>query len=99
MVVFEFLGPATNHLNYTSSKPKGLRHRKTKLDPVNQFFMTLVKLRLGLTERYIGFWFGVSLSTVSRYFITWICLDWYPSTQQVEGKMPSVFREKYPLTQ
>ena len=101
MAVFEFLGPAVNHLHYIGSKSRGKRHRKTKLDPLNQFFMTLMKLRLDLNERDIGLRFGVSSSSVSRYFITWVCflykqfteLDWYPSTEQVIGTMPHVFRE------
>ena len=103
---FEFLGPAVYHLRYHGSKSKGKRHRKTKLDPLNQFFLMLVKLKLDLNMRDMAFRFGVSSTSVSRYFITWICflyhqlneLEWYPSTEQVKGTMPMVFREKYPST-
>ena len=35
---FQFLGPASRNLNYVGSKSKGLRHRETKLDPLNQLF-------------------------------------------------------------
>ena len=107
MAFFDFLGPAVDHLNYIGSKSKGKRRRKRKLDPLNQFFMMLMKLRLDFSERYLGLRFGVSTSTVSRYFITWVCflykqlgeLDSYPSTEQVTGTctMPLSFREKYPL--
>ena len=44
---FEFLGPVVNKLNYWGSKKKEgtrQRHRHHKLDPNNQFFLTLVKL-------------------------------------------------------
>ena len=103
MVFFDFLGPAVDHLNYIGSKSKGKHRRKRKLDPLNQFFMMLMKLRLDFSERYLGLRFGVSTSTVSRYFITWVCflykqlgeLDWYPATEQVTGTMPLLFRAKY----
>ena len=103
---FEFLGPAVHHLHYHGSKSMGKRHRKTKLDPLNQFFLMLVKLKLDLNMCDMAFRFGVSSTSVSRYVITWICflyhqlneLVWYPSTEQVKGTMPMVFREKYPST-
>ena len=103
---FDFLGPAAHNLHYHGSKSKGKRRRKTKLDPLNQFFLTLVKLKLDLNMLDIAFRFGISSSSVSRYFITWVCflfhqlneLNWYPSTDQVKGTMPTVFQEKYPST-
>ena len=43
--------------------------------------------------------FQVSTSTVSRYFITWICfLYWFPSREQIAGTLPFAFRERYPTT-
>ena len=104
---FEFLGPAAHNLHYHGSKSKGKRRRKTKLDdPLNQFFLTLVKLKLDLNMVDMAFRFGISSTSVSRYFITWISflyhqlneLNWYPSTEQVKGTMPTVFRDKYPST-
>ena len=41
-----------------------------KLDPFNQFFLTLVKLKLNLNMRDIAFRFQISTASVSRYFIT-----------------------------
>ena len=72
MAFFEFLGPAVNNIQYWGSK-KGSSRRQKKLDPLNCLFLTLIKLRLNLTEQDLAFCFGVSTSTVSRYFITWIC--------------------------
>ena len=68
--------------------------------------MTLIKLKLDLNERDIAFRFGISTTTVSKYFITWICflykqlseLDWFPDTVQVKATMPTAFRNKYPST-
>ena len=103
---FKFLGPAAYNLNYIGSKSKGIRHRTTKLDALNQLLLTLMKLKLDLNERDIAVRFGISTATVSRYFITWICflykhlteLDWFPSPQQIRGTMPAIFQVKYPTT-
>ena len=69
---FNFLGPAVNELRYRGEKEgKGLRHRVRKLDPLNQLFLTLVKLKLNLKQKYLAFRFGISPSVVSRYITTW----------------------------
>ena len=71
---FEFLGPATEHLNYWGEKA-GIRKRNCsrKLDTKNQLFLTLVKLRLNLKLKDLSFRFGFSTSQVSCYITTWIC--------------------------
>ena len=104
---FEFLGPVVNHLNYWGSKEKIRKcQRKRKLDPKNQLFLTLVKLKLNLRHKDLGFRFGLSVSQVSRYITTWICflyhhlkeIDWVPTVEQVKGTLPSSFRDKFPTT-
>ena len=83
-----------------------LRKRCRKLNPENQLFMTLVKLRLNLKTTDLGFRFGLSTSQISRYVTTWLCflyhhvkeLDWMPLTEQVTGTLPCAFREKFPTT-
>ena len=105
---FEFLGPSVNQLKYWGdAERKTIRRRKSlKLDPLNQFFLTLVKLRLDLRVTDLGIRFGISASLVSKYFITWICflyhylkeVDWTPSVAQVSGTMPCVFKDKFPTT-
>ena len=107
LAFFELLGPAVNHLNYWGSKV-GVRKRLRlrKIDPKNQLFLVLVKLRLNLRHRDLAFRFGLSVSLVSRYITTWICflyrelqdIDWIPSIAQVFGSQPSDFREKFPTT-
>ena len=105
---FEFLGTSVNHLKYWGDNEcKTNRRRKSlKLDPINQLFLTLVKLRLDLRVTDLALRFGVSSSSVSKYFITWICflyhylkeIDWTPSVAQVAGTLPCAFREKFPTT-
>ena len=68
--------------------------------------MTLVKLKLDLRERDLAYQFGVAVSVVSKYFITWVCfmychlreVEWVPSVEQVQGTLPLSFKEKYPNT-
>ena len=90
----------------TGELKDSIHSRQKKLDPFNCLFLTLMKLRLNLTEEDLAFRFAISLSTVSRYFITWICfmyhhfkeIDWCPTSKQVAGTMPNAFKEKYPTT-
>ena len=103
---FDFLGPVVHELRYWGSKGKAIRKRKTKLDPLNQFFLTLIKLRLDARERDIAFRFQIAVSTVSKYFITWVSflyhhlseLPWTPTVEQVRGTLPQAFKEKFPDT-
>ena len=104
---YHFLGPVVDKLQYWGSKSSTKkRQRARKLTPMNQLFMTLVKLRLDLKLTDLAFRFNISTAFVSRYFTTWICflyhhlkeVDWMPSVKQVEGTLPSAFREKYPST-
>lgn len=107
---FQFLGPAVYELNYWGSKTSvhepRKRKRLRKISPLNQFFMTLVKLRLNLKILDLAFRFGVSAASASRYITTWICfmyqhlkeVDWMPSIEQVAGTLPPIFQERYPST-
>ena len=108
LAFFNFLGPAVDKLNYWGCKYPGpkKRQRVMKLSPMNQLFMTLVKLRLNLKVLDLAFRFGISPASVSRYFTTWICflyhhlkeIDWMPSVEQVLGTLPPSFRERCPST-
>ena len=101
-IIFQFLGPVVGKLQYWGGKQNAKkRQRAKKLTPIDQLFMTLVKLRLDLKVVDIAFCFNISTALVSRYFTTWICflyhhlkeIDWMPSVKQVEGTLPSAFRE------
>ena len=82
------------------------RRRPTKLNPLDQFFLTLVKLRQNLQVQVLAHTFNISKSLVSKYIITWITfmyhhlkeIEWMPSTEQVMSTMPQSFKEKYPTT-
>ena len=67
-----------------------------KLCPLEEFFITLCRLRLGLFEEDLADRYSVHPSTISRVFITLIPL--WPSRAQVQQHMPDCFRAKYPST-
>ena len=106
LAFFEFLGPVVHKLNYWGSKEQPQRYHTRKLDPMNQLFLLLIKLRCNLKGEDLAFRFGISASSVSRYITTWICflyhrlkeLNWSPSVEQVLGTLPHPFRERFPTT-
>ena len=73
---------------------------------MEEFFLVLTRLRLGLCEQDIAYRFGISQSTVSRIFNTWINLlhlqfkeiPIWPPKALILSNMPKVFKEKYPST-
>ena len=79
------------------------RHRPCLL---NEFFLILCRLKLGLSEQDLAFLFQVSQPTVSRIFITWINFLFvkfkevpsWPSQQTVDKYMPDSFKVLYPTT-
>ena len=104
---YEFLGPATQHLNYWGERERDhKRKRRRLLDAKNQLFLTLVKLRLNSKLKDLSVRFGLSMPQASRYITAWICflhyhfqeINWLPSVQQVWATLPSGFKEKYPTT-
>ena len=108
VAVFDFLGPSVNRLHYwgTSMSTRSTGKRRMKLDPRNQFFLTLIRLRLNLRVKDLSVRFGISAGLVSRYVITWICflyhhfkeIEWMPTPEQVTANLPHVFKMKYPST-
>ena len=103
----EFLGPIVNKLHYWGTREgQCQRHDTQKLDPMNQLFMTLVKLRLNLKLTDLAFRFGISKSLASRYITTWISflnhhlkeIEWMPTVEQVSGTLPHSFRKNYQNT-
>ena len=108
---YEFLLPAANQLNYWGSENAEsrteLKHGvQCKIQPIDELFMTLYKLRCDALEKDIADRFQVSWSTVSRTLITWINFLYYslkelpiwPTSKMVKETMPTCFKEHYPNT-
>ena len=105
MVCFNFLGPAVSKLSYGDHQ-KHTKGKPHKLTPLNEFFLMLVRLRLGLYVQDLAYRFHVSQATVSRICSTWInfcyCkfkeLSIWPSRTIVDSNMPLCFQDLYPST-
>ena len=96
MAFFYCLGPSVNELNYQCSS----------IEPKNQLFLTLIKLRRCKEDFELSRLFKVSVSTVSRIITTWINfmffqlkeLPMWASKEIVQEYMPQNFKEKFPST-
>ena len=82
------------------------RCRPRALCPEDEFFLVLVRLRLGLMEQDLADRFDISQSTTSRIISTWINflylkfkeIPMWPPRDLVRANMPKQFKEKYPTT-
>ncbi len=99
LFVLSTLGSAAYNLNYRFSGCK-------KLSVPDQFFLTLVKLRVHSPNFELSRMFNVSESTVCNVFHTWICfmtLQWkelnmWPNRELVDFFMPTDFKTVFPST-
>ena len=112
LTCFHFLGPAVATLCYDPDKsvedPTKVcgMGRPHILTPLNEFFLTLCRIRLGLLEQDLAIRFQVSQPTVSRIVMGWINLLYvkfkevpiWPSREAVNKFMPITFRMLYPTT-
>ena len=117
MALFEFLDSGTNgeNINYWLSGKKtvksnsnneklGKQGRTRFLQPLDEFFLTICRLRQRFAEQHLANLFQIPQSTVSRIFITWINfmylklgqLNIWPSRKLVDETMPKDFKAKYP---
>ena len=109
-IFYDMLGPAVNCLNYWGSEivgaTKSVQGRNRSLSPMEECFLVLVRIHLGLFEKDLAYRFGISISTVSRICITWINflfiklkeLPLWPKREIITANMPSVFKDLYPTT-
>ena len=74
--------------------------------PIDELFLVFMRLRLSLLEQDLAHRFNVSIATVSRVCTTWIAildmqlrpLITWPSRVDIQRRMPSQFKKKYPTT-
>ena len=108
-ICFDFLRPAALMLQYRDSNKilcQSNKGRPRCLSPIDEFFLILVCLRLGLLEQDIAYQFGISQSTVSRIFTTWINflfiqfkqIPLWPPKEVIDTYMPKNFKQQYPTT-
>ena len=79
------------------------RNRKREIEPIDQLWLFLTRVRLGLFERDLEHRFSVSVSTVSDVFITWAnylyimlgSLPLWPSRDKIKQNLPDSFNGRY----
>ena len=79
------------------------RNRKREIEPIDQLWLFLTRVRLGLFERDLAHRFGVAVSTVSDVFITWAnylyimlgSLPVWPSRDKIKQHIPDSFKGRY----
>ena len=117
MMLFTLLKPIAEKLKYWDKNKKSkVSYQKDpnkkkpgkqrQLSVMEEFILTLVRLRLGLLSRHLTDIFEVSEGTISKVFTTWICflssvfrnvlLKW-PSKEDVKKTLPKSF-SKFPNT-
>jgi hypothetical protein len=96
MFVFNLLGPAAYDLNY----------KCTLLEPVDQFFLTMMKLRQAKDDIDLGYMFKVSSSTANVVSCTWINfmyyqfkeIDIWAAQETIQQHFPCDFKRTFPST-
>jgi len=93
-------------VGYQNDPTKKKPGRKRTLTLFQEFVMTLVRIRLGLLTTQLSHIYGISPSSVSKTFRTWICflaqvlkdilLIW-PKKQDITKNIPRTFK-KFPST-
>ena len=76
---------------------------RRKLQPIDEFWLVLTRLRLGLLERDLAFRFNISQSTVSDILITWInylyvtlgSLPVWASREVIKQNLPETFKGSF----
>ena len=86
--------------------PVPKEHGNRKLTNFEEFMLTIVKLRLNLQHKDLGYRFRISKSSVSQIFHKWLnilhaglkFLIRWPSRQKLRASLPECFQEKFKKT-
>ncbi|XP_068724860.1 uncharacterized protein [Montipora capricornis] len=90
----------------SEGEPSRKLGRPRNLRPIDEYFAVMCRLRQGLPEEHLAHLFKVSVSTVSRVFITWVNfmylrlgqINIWPSRTAIDKTMPEDFKKKYSST-
>ena len=104
-IFWEYLGDRVNNLSHWNSsattqwKTWSLSGRERKLTAMNELFLVLVRLSVGLQLNDLAHRFQISRASVSTIFVTWINfldhefkgIDNFPTRDQIQRDMPKCF--------
>lgn len=104
---YELVKPTAQTMTYcyaTGERPSRSGARNMLI--IDELFMFLVRLRLGLFEQDLAHRFRIHISSISRKLTTWCnylyfmlgCQPMWPSRENVNCYMPECFRTLYPTT-
>ena len=104
---YELIKPTADRMTYCyATGERGSRSGARNMQVIDELFMFLVRLRLGLFEQDLAFRFQIHISSVSRKITTWCNYLYFmlgsqpiwPSREDVNCYMPQCFRSLYPTT-
>ena len=110
MCLWNFLGNCTRKMNFWNSSVNNLDKTPSKrpgprraIAPLDQLFMTLIRLRLGLLHQDLAYRFGTNTRQVSTIVMTWIQLlfkqfsalrkTMFASRRKVRKHLPKSFKK------
>ena len=91
-------------LDVSDEEDRAPPSRTHKLSVEDEFLLTMMKLRLGLFNKDIAMRFGISVSTMSKIFMTWINLIYirlgslkiFPHRNVIMKNITREFKQQYP---
>lgn len=104
---FEFIAPSAECMSYVYAySSQESRPSARNLPLIDEFFLFLVRIRLGLFVQDLAHRFNISISSVSRKVTTWANYLYFvlgnqpiwPSREAINFHMPDAFKELYPQT-
>lgn len=103
MCCFQFLNPEGNITVKGNGKQVNILKEK-QLSYMNQFFLILVRLRLGLLEKDLAHRFKISQPSVHRYITSWVnfmylrlgSINIWPGKEAIVQTMPMSMKDKFP---
>jgi len=109
LTFFRCIEPSASNMQsmyYESSETVSLAGRKRSMLLIDEFFLFLCRLRVGLFEQDLANRFKCSVATVSRKIVTWanflyVTLGRIPlwlSRDVIDENMPECFKTLYPNT-
>ncbi|XP_020905111.2 uncharacterized protein LOC110243363 [Exaiptasia diaphana] len=117
MVIYRYLNPGQKgeNIRYWNSSNTNVSQaelnpdrggRPRTLSPLHEYFLVMCRLRQGFPEEHLAHLFDISLSTVSRIFISWMNfmylklggIDLWLSREVINSTMPEDFKKKYAST-
>ncbi|KAK3099693.1 hypothetical protein FSP39_008144 [Pinctada imbricata] len=109
LAFFEFIKPSVFYMKsvyYNVKNDHGIRGRPKSLEPIDELFMFLCRVRCGFLSEDLAVRFNIHKSSVSRKLITWAnflylllgSINIWPNRDKIQIHMPEDFKLLYPNT-